>query len=78
MAKPFANSGDPDQKRHSVASYLGLHCLPATCLRVSGLQWVRKSPQDAFGESFLVYKIFSLVKLYELSLSLTTVIMSLM
>ena len=23
-----ANSGDPDQKVHSVASDLGLHCLP--------------------------------------------------
>ena len=28
MAKLFANSGDPDQMPHSVASDLGLHCLP--------------------------------------------------
>ena len=28
MAKLFANSGDPDQMLHSVASDLGLHCLP--------------------------------------------------
>ena len=27
MAKLFANSGDPDQTRHSAASDLGLHCL---------------------------------------------------
>ena len=29
-AKLFANSGDPDQMPHSVASELGLHCLPIT------------------------------------------------
>ena len=29
-AKLFANSGDPDQMPHSVASALGLHCLPIT------------------------------------------------
>ena len=40
MAKLFANSGDPDQTPHSVASDLGLHCLPITLLRVSRLQWV--------------------------------------
>ena len=28
MAQPFANSGDPDQTPHSVASDLGVHCLP--------------------------------------------------
>ena len=43
MAKLFANSGDPDQMRHSVASDLGLHCLPITLLGVSRLQWVNKS-----------------------------------
>ena len=41
MAKLFANSGDPDQMPHSVASDLGLHCLPITLLRVSRLQWVK-------------------------------------
>ena len=33
MAKLFANSGDPDQMPHTVASDLGLHCLPITLLR---------------------------------------------
>ena len=35
MAKQYANSGDPDQMPHSVASDLGLHCLPFTLLWVS-------------------------------------------
>ena len=30
MAKLFANSGDPDQMLHSVASDLGLHCYQLT------------------------------------------------
>ena len=42
MPKLFANNGDPDQMPHSVASDLGLHCLPVTLLRVSRLQWVKK------------------------------------
>ena len=44
MAKLFANSGDPDQMPHSVASDLGMHCLPitGTLLRVSQLQWVNE------------------------------------
>ena len=33
MVELFANNGDPD----SVASDLGLHCLPITLLRVSRL-----------------------------------------
>ena len=40
MAKLFANSGDPDQTLRSVASDLGLHCLPITLLRVSRLHLV--------------------------------------
>ena len=40
MTKLFANSGDSDQTPHSVASNLGLHCLPITGFRVSQLQWV--------------------------------------
>ena len=40
MAKLFADSGNPDQMPHSVASDLGLHCLPVAFLRVSRLQWV--------------------------------------
>ena len=31
----FANNVDPDQTPHSVASELGMHCLPMTLLRVS-------------------------------------------
>ena len=42
MAKLFANSGDTDQKPHSAASDLGLHCLPITLLEMSKLQWVKK------------------------------------
>ena len=41
MAELFANSRDPDQMPHSVASDLGLHCLPFTLLGVSRLHWVR-------------------------------------
>ena len=44
MAKPFANSGDPDQTPRSVASDLDLHCLPVTLLGVSRLQWVKSIP----------------------------------
>ena len=29
----LANTVDPDQTLHNVASYLGLHCLPMTLLR---------------------------------------------
>ena len=42
MVELFANSGDPDQTPHAVASDLGLHCLPVTSLGVSSLQWVRR------------------------------------
>ena len=34
MVELSANSGDPDQMPHSVASDLGLHCLPIT------LSWI--------------------------------------
>ena len=37
----FANSGGPDQMPCSVASDLGLHCLPIILLGVSRLQWVK-------------------------------------
>ena len=40
MVELFANSGDPDQIPPSMASDLGLHCLPVTLLGVSRLQWV--------------------------------------
>ena len=42
MVELFANSGDPYQTPHSAASDLGLHGLPATCLGVSSLQWVKE------------------------------------
>ena len=35
-----ANSVDPDQTQHSVASDLSLHCLATTHLRVSRIKWV--------------------------------------
>ena len=41
MAEPFANSGNPNQTPHSVASDLGLYCLPVTLLGVSRLQWLK-------------------------------------
>ena len=41
MTQLYANSGDPDQMPLSVASDLGLHCLPITLLGVSRLQWVK-------------------------------------
>ena len=37
MAKLFANSEDPDQMPHSVASDQGQHCLPVTLSGVSSL-----------------------------------------
>ena len=43
MAKPFANSGAPDQMQHSAASDLGMHCLPVTILGVSRLQWANQT-----------------------------------
>ena len=42
MAKPSANSGQPDQTLCSVASDLDLHCLPITLLGVSRLQWIKE------------------------------------
>ena len=41
MAKLFTNSGDPDQMPHSMASDLGLHCLPVTLLHVSRLHGLK-------------------------------------
>ena len=35
MENLLANNVDPDQMPNYVASYLGLHCLPITLLRVS-------------------------------------------
>ena len=37
-----ANSVDPDQTPRSVASDLGLHCLPMSSLRDARLKWVKQ------------------------------------
>ena len=42
MAELLTNSGIPDQTSRSVASDLGLHCLPITLLGVSGLQLIKQ------------------------------------
>ena len=42
MVELFANSGDTDQMPRSVASDLGLHCLPVTSLGISICQWVKE------------------------------------
>ena len=55
MAELFANSGDPDQMPHSVASDLCLYCLPITLLGVSRLQRAKALVQ-IFSET-LVHKV---------------------
>ena len=40
MAKPFANSGGPDQTPRSAASNLFLHCLPINHLGVPDYNWL--------------------------------------
>ena len=40
----LANSVDPDQMPHSVASDLGLHCLPMTLLWFPGKKMLREPP----------------------------------
>ena len=59
MVELFANSGDPDQMLLSVASGLGLHCLPVTRLGVSSLQWVKvflNLIQSILGKIFSILK----------------------
>ena len=58
MGKLFANSGDPDQTPRSAASDLGLHCLPVTLLRVSRLQWVKKSITNAADKILICFVVF--------------------
>ena len=43
MVELFVNNEDPDQTSHTVASDLGLHCLPVTRLRISSLSGLRKT-----------------------------------
>ena len=38
-----ANSRDPDLTPHSVASDLGLHCLPLSHKKDAGYIWVKKA-----------------------------------
>ena len=57
----FANSGDPDQMLYSVASDLGLHCLPVTLLGVSSLKWVKISFRIVAG-SIPLFLFFSETK----------------
>ena len=52
MIELFANSGDPDRTPHSVASDLGLYCLPVTVLGVSRLQWVKEGHRDKYVSFF--------------------------
>ena len=59
MVELFANSGDPDQMPHSVASELGLHCLPFTLLVVSG--WVKRIialDKTLFQQKVLIHFLF--------------------
>ena len=41
MENPGIKQSRPDQTPNSVASDLGLHCLPMTILRGSKLEWVK-------------------------------------
>ena len=43
-----ANTVDPDQMPHYVASDLGLHCLPMALLQVSRLEWVNVFSSETF------------------------------
>ena len=45
----LANSVDPDQMPHNVASDLGLHCWLMTLLRVPGKNRLRRTCQQAIG-----------------------------
>ena len=62
MVKLFANSGDPDQTPRSVASDLGLHCLPITRLWVSRLNWVKHMKDKLF--RYLSYVLGRLNTMY--------------
>ena len=43
MVELFENSDENGQTPRSVASDLGLHCLPVTRLGISSLQWVKEN-----------------------------------
>ena len=44
----FANSTDPDQTPHNVASDLGLRCLPMSHKKDTRLKWVYKHNMHIF------------------------------
>ena len=61
MAKPFANTGDPDQMPQNVASDLGLQYLPITLLGVSRLQWDKDLvPEKVLFQPKMYWYIFCL------------------
>ena len=65
MVELFANSGDPDQMPHSVASDLGLHCLPVILLGVFsliGLMSFRKILFNYFEMSKIMAPLIALLK----------------
>ena len=50
MVELLANNGDPDQTPRSLASDLGLHCLPVNRLGISSLHWAKWNEYAPFGE----------------------------
>ena len=58
MVELFANSGDPDQMLHSVASDLGLHCFPVSLLGVSRLQRASVQGKNFSRRYFKIFFLF--------------------
>ena len=56
MVELFANSGDPGQMPHSVASDLDLHGLPITHIGVSRLQWIKYKKLSSKYMVYIVYE----------------------
>ena len=52
-----ANSGDPNQTPHSVASVLGLHCSPMSHKKDARLKWVKRTPMFVKGVCLRVVKL---------------------
>ena len=63
MVELFANKGDPDQTPRSVASDLGLDCLPITLLGVYSQQRVNSSKlsHEQFKAFFFFFFFFASV-----------------
>ena len=51
----LANSGDPDQTPHLVASDLGLHCFPMSHTKDARLLWVNENNQ--FISDFIMFSL---------------------